>query len=146
MFILSKICIPVIGNSSPEARPTQPPTNSQPSSSTQSTSASKNQTMTVADQGSVSTYRGPREVLEDRSYFKFTVQWSELPQEPINRINEAQKNKMQGSPNDIKEIKLAIAKKLASAYTGHKEIYPGSNKYPGRRIYADVTKQVTQLF
>ncbi len=49
---------------------------------------------------------------------------------------------VRAEPDDLSDLKLAIAKKLVSAYRAPKAIYPGMPKHPGRKIYNEIADQV----
>lgn len=65
-----------------------------------------------------------------------------MPKDTMDNLNKAKENKVKANPKDIDALKLAIAKKLKAQYVSHKEVYPGLQKYPGRKIYEKVTSQV----
>lgn len=101
----------------------------------------------VRDNPSTSTasdnpLRSTENVIPDHSVFTFNVPWAQMPKETIGNLNKAKEKKVKANPKDIDALKLAIAKKLKAQYESHKAIYPGLQKFPGRKIYTNVTTQV----
>lgn len=45
-------------------------------------------------------------------------------------------------PDDEAALRLAISKKLVSAYKSFKETHPGENKHPGKKVTDNITEQV----
>ncbi|XP_034248211.1 uncharacterized protein LOC117649478 [Thrips palmi] len=91
-------------------------------------------------------FRSIENVIPDHSVFTFNVPWAQMPKETVDNLRKAKEDKVKANPKDLEALKLAIAKKLKAQYEGHKAIYPGLQKFPGRKIYAKVTEQVEEKF
>lgn len=111
--------------------------NPNPSTSTTTASHIENVTQTTS-----AVLRSIENVTADPATFTFTVPWGQMPKETMTKLNNAKEKKEKANPADIEALKLAIAKKLKSAYESHKEVYPGQQKHPGRKVYESVTSQV----
>lgn len=81
--------------------------------------------------------------MQDTSEFTFNVPWGQMPKDIMDNLNKAKNQKIKANPQDLDNLKLAICKKLKSAYESHKALYLGSKKFPGRKIYESVTQQVS---
>lgn len=113
--------------------------------STSSASASNNPNPSHIEnvtQTTSAVLRSIENVTADPAIFTFTVPWGQMPKETMTKLNNAKEKKEKANPADIEALKLAIAKKLKSAYESHKEVYPGQQKHPGRKVYELVTSQV----
>ena len=84
----------------------------------------------------------PLQSLQTPQKFSFQVPWSSLPVLTMGKLTQANERKEMADPDDLEEVKLAICKKLVSAYLAFRERNKGSPKHPGRKVYADITNQV----
>lgn len=77
--------------------------------------------------------------------FSFLVPWRSMPRDLMERLEATSASKTRACPDDEKALRLAIGKKLRSAYDSFKDTHPGMQKTPGIDIYDNVTKQVNDL-
>lgn len=102
--------------------------------------------------GENSQQAGPSRVLQEQreqaagstqsSAFAFTVPWGALSTTLLQSLQKADDDREMADPKDTRDLKLAIAVKLVSAYRSFREVHPGTQKHPGRKVYQDITKQV----
>lgn len=81
-------------------------------------------------------------VMRDPSYFTYTVDFTSLPENLVKPLEQAQTQNVAAKESDVCALKLAISKKVKSAYRSHRVHYPNAQVHPGRRIYDSLAKQV----
>ena len=76
--------------------------------------------------------------------FSFRFDWNSMPKTAIDNLSTAEASEVPGCANvkDVDELRTALRTQCIQQYIAYREMYPGQQLTPGKKVYEEMTNEV----